>query len=390
MPTEVSEGISTHVPLSAVSPEPLPAAEPSPPPMPPDESVTHRCANCLTPLTGPFCAQCGQHVADYHRSVWRFVADFFDNVFCWDNKVLRTFGPLLKRPGWLTQEFMDGRRVRYVHPLRLFLFTSAICLTLLQYTHRTAGAHAQTNKGKNGKPGASVSFTPPEKDDDEDATPSPAPAPKVTPAASPAGAIAPQAPTPSASPTEPSLGQVFRDTYKAGHQGDPTADAETARKLAESLKSLGPEVRRDIEAAGGARAFGEKMTTNIQQKLSWVALAMLPIFALLMRLAYGSGGGYYFTYLVFSLHYHTFLLLFWVAYSWLDAMASHVNSALFQLPGLLVGLCLLLPPYYLYRALRQMYGQDRLATAAKVFAIGSLHLIALVVGLAIIGATSFL
>lgn len=132
------------------------------------------------------------------------------------------------------------------------------------------------------------------------------------------------------------------------------------------------------------------MTTNVQQKLSWVALAMLPIFALLMRWAYGRNGGYYFTYLVFSLHYHTFLLLFWVAYSLLDAVAQRVNSALFELPGLVVGLCLLLPPYYLFRALRQMYGQTRKATVAKVFAIGSLHLLALFTGLAIIGATSFL
>ena len=93
---------------------------------------------------------------------------------------------------------------------------------------------------------------------------------------------------------------------------------------------------------------------------------------------------------MFSLHYHTFLLLFWVAYSSLDAMASQVNKLLFQIPGLLVGLCLLLPPYYLYRALRQMYGQSRFATVAKVSVIGALHLLALFSGLAIIGATSFL
>ena len=79
-----------------------------------------------------------------------------------------------------------------------------------------------------------------------------------------------------------------------------------------------------------------------------------------------------------------------MAYTMLDAMASRVNSALFELPELFVGLCLLLPPYYLYRALRQMYGQGRFATAAKVSVIGALHLLALFTGLAIIGATSFL
>ena len=74
----------------------------------------------------------------------------------------------------------------------------------------------------------------------------------------------------------------------------------------------------------------------------------------------------------------------------LDTVAGHLNSALFELPGLLVGMCLLLPPFYLYKALRQMYGEGRFNTAAKVCVIGALHLLALFSGLAIIGATSFL
>ncbi len=353
-----------------------PPLAPASPTLPPSALAEEagRCANCLTPLVGPFCAQCGQHVADYHRSVWRFVVDFFDSAFCWDNKLLRTLGPLLKRPGWLTQEFMAGRRVRYVHPLRLFLFTSAICLTLIQYMHRDAAGHVRVRTGKDAKPGVSIQLN----DDDKDESKS------EDEKASPAASVAP---TPAASPAptaEVSLGQVFRDTYKPGTKNGkpPAADGDFEKKMEAATAK--------IEAAGKAGEFGEKMTTNVQQRLSWVTLAMLPIFALLMRWAYGRSGGYYFTYLVFSLHYHTFLLLFWVAYSLADTMASHVNAALFQVPGFLVGLCLLLPPFYLYRALRQMYGQTRFATWAKVVVIGALHLFALFVGLAIIGATSFL
>ncbi len=380
MPAEVFEEKST-------GPAPAAAAVPLPP-LPPDEGVTHQCANCLAPLAGPFCAQCGQHVADYHRSVWRFVAAFFDNAFCWDNKLFRTLGPLLKRPGWLTQEFMAGRRVRYVHPLRLFLFTSAVCLTLIQFMHRDAGM----DRGKDTEPGATIQAGD-GKDGDE-----------KTPAASPAPT--PTTPLPPASPAEATLGQVFRETYKPSVKGGKPINAATAEKpglprgaagggddFQDKMEAVGKKMEaagRKMEAAEKAGKFGEKLTTNLQQKLSWVTLAMLPIFALLMRWAYGRAGGYYFTYLVFSLHYHTFLLLFWVVYSSLDAMASRVNNALFQLPGFLVGLCLLLPPYYLYRALRQMYGQSRFATVAKVSAVGALHLLALFVGLAIIGATSFL
>ena len=396
MPIEVSEGTSTLIPTAVPSLPVAVVADGSPPALPPDESVTHRCANCLTPLSGPFCFRCGQHVADYHQSVWRFVADFFENTFCWDNKLLRTLGPLLKRPGWLTQEFMVGRRVRYVHPLRLFLFTSAICLTLIQYMHHAEDERLRAKKSAKTGSVAGIHFDDGDKDDDDekDSAASPAPTP---PSSGPAVVPASPAPTAAPTPVVPTLGQVFQDTYKPGPKDGKPMDSAAAEKLGKQLETVGDNFQKKMENASAAienaertGAFREKMTTNLQQKLSWVTLAMLPIFALLMRWAYGRSGGYYFTYLVFSLHYHTFLLLFWVAYSSLDAMAGRVNHALFQLPGLLVGLCLLLPPYYLYRALRQMYGQNRYETAAKVCVIGALHLLALFSGLAIIGATSFL
>ena len=133
--------------------------------------------------------------------------------------------------------------------------------------------------------------------------------------------------------------------------------------------------------------FNERMTTNVQSKLSWVALAMLPIFALFMRMSFGRAGGYYFTYLVFSLHYHTFLLMFWVVYAWVSGLANYLHSDSLQVA---TALGLLVPPWYLFRALRQMYGQGWNVTAAKVFAIGAVHLLTLFAGLAMIGATAFL
>ncbi len=57
------------------------------------------------------------------------------NTFCWDDQLFRTLGPLLRRPGFLTRHFMLGRRMRDVQSRRLFLFTSAVCLTLRQFGH---------------------------------------------------------------------------------------------------------------------------------------------------------------------------------------------------------------------------------------------------------------
>jgi ribosomal protein L32 len=85
--------------------------------------LTH-CENCGTQLTGEWCAQCGQHAIDYRRSVWRVFVDALDSFLNWDAKFLTSVGVLLTKPWKLTNDFNAGRRVRYLHPLRLYLLGS--------------------------------------------------------------------------------------------------------------------------------------------------------------------------------------------------------------------------------------------------------------------------
>ena len=95
----------------------------------PTPPLTH-CENCGAPLTGEFCAQCGQHAIDYRRSIFRVVVDAADSFLNWDTKFLQTMTVLLLRPWKLTNDFNAGRRVRYVHPLRLYLIASIVFFLL--------------------------------------------------------------------------------------------------------------------------------------------------------------------------------------------------------------------------------------------------------------------
>src|SRR5437868_15097853 len=90
-----------------------------PPPLP-------NCENCGAPMAGPFCAKCGQHAVDYRRSFRYVVLDVLDSFLSWDSKFFATIGWLIARPWHLTNEFLAGRRVRYVHPLRLYLLVSIL------------------------------------------------------------------------------------------------------------------------------------------------------------------------------------------------------------------------------------------------------------------------
>lgn len=72
-----------------------------------------------------FCPQCGQ-AAQGDGSLRAFLDQFLGDYFTFDSMLVRSVLPLLGRPGHLTKEFIAGRRARYIHPLRMFLFLSIL------------------------------------------------------------------------------------------------------------------------------------------------------------------------------------------------------------------------------------------------------------------------
>ncbi|MEJ2533779.1 MAG: DUF3667 domain-containing protein, partial [Halioglobus sp.] len=89
------------------------------------------CLNCDAILTGEYCHQCGQRAGRRELTFSGLLAEFADELFTWDSRLWRTLVPLLFRPGFLSAEFMAGRRARYVPPLRLYLIISFLLFLVL-------------------------------------------------------------------------------------------------------------------------------------------------------------------------------------------------------------------------------------------------------------------
>lgn len=60
-----------------------------------------------------------------------FFKHFLNDYFTFDSKIFRSIRPLFAKPGFLTLEYLEGRRVSYIPPLRLFIFSSIIFFLLL-------------------------------------------------------------------------------------------------------------------------------------------------------------------------------------------------------------------------------------------------------------------
>jgi Protein of unknown function (DUF3667) len=84
------------------------------------------CYNCQAPLTGPFCAACGQKAHPLDPSAHEVLHDVTHEMLHVDGRIFRSVQQLLFSPGFLTREYFEGRRVRWVTPLRLYLIFSVV------------------------------------------------------------------------------------------------------------------------------------------------------------------------------------------------------------------------------------------------------------------------
>lgn len=84
------------------------------------------CRNCGTVLKGMYCHNCGQYALDTEQPFWKYILQYFENVYQFDGKLWVTLRMLFCRPGFLTNEFNAGKIVSYVHPMRLLMFITVV------------------------------------------------------------------------------------------------------------------------------------------------------------------------------------------------------------------------------------------------------------------------
>jgi hypothetical protein len=84
------------------------------------------CLNCHAQLNGRYCHVCGQENLEPKESFWHLLTHFVYDVTHFDGKFFSTLKYLLFKPGFLATEYAKGRRASYLHPIRMYVFASAI------------------------------------------------------------------------------------------------------------------------------------------------------------------------------------------------------------------------------------------------------------------------
>jgi len=84
------------------------------------------CLNCGSVVQIRYCSQCGQENIEPHESFGSIVSHFIQDLLHFDGKFFVTIKLLFKKPGFLSEQYSRGKRTDYFHPIRMYLFTSAL------------------------------------------------------------------------------------------------------------------------------------------------------------------------------------------------------------------------------------------------------------------------
>jgi len=338
-----------------------------PPPLP-------YCENCGAPMAGPFCAQCGQHAVDYRRSFRHIIVDVLDSFLSWDSKFFATIGWLIARPWHLTNQFLAGRRVRYVHPLRLYLLVSILFFFVVNYWAKSI--HADPSKlSADDRADITAELNDPDIPpvvkarirgalDAKGRTPpvaqtSPAPQTAVTPQPSIIGSPPPSVTSPSPSGD---FGPLVQFDKPPSDKFEKWLEQRAKEKMGE---------------------HGSKMALFIAtlfSNLPYMMLCCIPLFALVLKVLYVRKRIFYIDHLVYALHIHSFAYL---AIMLIVLITIGLNRSI---PGAFAGWIIaalwITFATQIFLSIRRVYRQGWFFTVFKFFLGGFAYLIVLSVALA--------
>ncbi|WP_239692470.1 DUF3667 domain-containing protein [Microbulbifer mangrovi] len=334
------------------------------------------------------------------------IGDFFSTVFGLDSRIKRTLWPLLLKPGFLTNEYLAGRRIRYVSPVRLFIF---LCLTAFFVAQLSSDWRLDIDAPANNPLQARVDFNSVEQD------------------------------ILQATSVEEVLrlrDQAFEELLAAA---DESAEVPGIHGIMIGMEHMiGAAARQRIASLDPTYVLEEEKRTEQQSGLepiqienapeavnAWLAqqsaalnhnmqriqkdpnllkdalfgaipstlFLLLPVFALLLSLAYLFKKRLYMEHLIVALHSHAFLslsLLLLVLLidlrDWLTLPGAFTHT-LFNLALATLGTWM---PVYLLLTQKRVYQQGWMATSVKFFFLGTCYLALISIAAAFTVVTSML
>ena len=326
-------------------------------------------------MHGHWCAQCGQPAIDYRRSFRHVIVDLLDEFLTWDSKFFATIGLLVIRPWKLTNQFLAGHRVRYVHPLRLYLLASILFFFAVNYwgksIHLQPGKLTSENRAEIEAALEKQNLTPEQRAKVERALNMANMSPEVAAImAAKRKDTTPEEPaTQQATPTSKETATPLVDSTPAFFQsGNPSTPFE---------KWIETRAKEKIGEHGtNLQLFAKTLISN----LPYMMLCCIPLFALVLKILYIRRKVFYIDHLIYALHIHSFAYLATILIILATIGLSSVASS--AAAGWIIALFWITFAAQILLSIRRIYRQGWFISILKFLFGGFVYLIVLAAAVA--------
>ena len=320
------------------------------------------CLNCNAEVAGRYCHVCGQENIPVAQSTWHLVAHFFNDLTHFDGKFFSTLRYLVLRPGFVSTEYIRGRRMSYLDPIRMYLFTSAIFFLIFFQIFKMNEDIVSINTKIDGK-----SIGEMEKLD----------------------SIQFAKATSALNNGKPMSRQAFKKKFVDSVKNQAlylTGTHYPTRRAYDSVLKAGSTkhnwlqrtlVYREIELNKKFDNNSTKILNAFLDVLSHTFPQMLflslPLFALALKLLYIRRKQYVYTnHLIFSVHLYIFVFIMLLVIIGMRELNLILHWGLIEF---LIGLSYAFIFFYEYKAMRAFYQQRRAKTILKYILLNTFHLI---------------
>jgi hypothetical protein len=326
------------------------------------------CLNCHTELSDAYCPHCGQKDIPKRQTLGELFINFIASFWSYESKFFKTCQYLLFKPGFLATEYTAGRRERYFHPARMYVFISFIFFLLF------------------------FSLPEPDTDESDDIQMSQDDLDDLRDDLKDAGldsiySALPDSLLLDSLKTGSSLKKFLEDekkstfrlsdsdyatvaAYDSAQLAKPEADRDGwfVRKL--TIRSIQLNEKYKDKTDQFAADFGQSFMDNFSKVLFY----LLPFFALLLKLLYIRRDFYYSEHLVLSIYYYNFFFL-----------AASLIMLINLIPGLgfisvIIGFWIY---FYLLFAMKRMYLKSGIKTTLKFVIFSFMFVFLVLIGVSI-------
>ncbi len=325
------------------------------------------CLNCGATVIGRFCHVCGQENVVPKESFGSLVIHFSYDITHFDGKFFHSLKYLLFKPGFLSKEYINGRRASHLNPVRMYVFTSAIFFLIffLLVNPRNNFSSGKDKPLTDSQRVALISELEREINKEGDSA-----------VLSKKLRLLKDTTKPVTNTTLLNISFWSNDSGKRSYHS--VAEYDSAQKTFSRSQQDGwfsrMMIRKQIQLTGkfdgGVKEAALEWTEIFLHKLPYLLFLSLPLFALLLKLLYVRRKQFYYAdHAIFTIHHYifSFILLLFIFL----LMAAREHTAFEWLGGIQLALFIIWP-IYLYIAMLNFYKQGWFKTFVKFFLLNIL------------------